>query len=247
MVRDPDVHFDGRKVIFSMRRNIGEDSHIWEVNADGSGLRQLTSAPGVTDISPLYLPDGAVAFSSSREPKYCMCNRHIMCNLFRMEGDGANIVQIGKSTLMEEHGALLPDGRVLYDRWEYVDRNFGDAQGLWTVNPDGTQHSVYWGNNTPSPGAVLDARPIPGTDRVVCIFGSCHDRPWGAVAVLDRRGGARRPRGRGPHLAGQRRAALRRRRLRHVHGGLPPSTKTRIRSATRGTGGGRGSTSCARA
>ncbi len=187
VARDPDVYFDGRKIIFAMRRNPQEDYHLWEVHADGSGLRQLTSATGVTDISPIYLPDGGVVFSSTREPKYCMCNRHIMGNLFRMDGDGANIVQIGKSTLMEEHPALLADGRVLYDRWEYVDRNFGDAQGLWTVNPDGTDHAVYWGNNTASPGAVLDAKPIPGSDRVICVFGSCHDRPWGALALLDRR------------------------------------------------------------
>ena len=92
-----------------------------------------------------------------------MCNRHIMANLFRMDADGANIHQIGKSTLFEGHAALMPDGRILYDRWEYVDRNFGDAQALWTVNPDGTSHAVYWGNNTASPGAVIDARIIPGT------------------------------------------------------------------------------------
>ncbi len=187
IVRDPDVHFSGERVLFSMRRDATDDYHLYEVGADGAGLRQLTFAPGVSDIDPLYLPDGGIAFSSTREPKYCMCNRHIMANLFRMEPDGANIIQIGKSTLMEQHGTLMPDGRILYDRWEYVDRNFGDAQGLWTVNPDGTQHSIYWGNNTASPGAVLDAVAIPGTDRVVCVFGSCHDRPWGALAILDRR------------------------------------------------------------
>ena len=68
---------------------------------------------------------------------------HIMANLHRMDGDGANIHQIGKSTLFEGHASLMPDGRVLYYRWEYVDRNFGDAQGLWTVNPDGTGHAIY--------------------------------------------------------------------------------------------------------
>ncbi|MFA7003041.1 MAG: hypothetical protein WC429_03290, partial [Verrucomicrobiia bacterium] len=166
VVRDPEMHFGGTKIIFSMRKNIQDDYHIYECNADGSGLRQLTFASGVTDIDPLYLPDGSIAFSSTREPKYCMCNRHIMANLFRMDADGANIHQIGKSTLFEGHGALMPDGRILYDRWEYVDRNFGSAQGLWTVNPDGTSHAVYWGNNTMSPGAVLDARVIPGTERV---------------------------------------------------------------------------------
>ncbi|MHC4627744.1 MAG: HzsA-related protein [Planctomycetota bacterium] len=187
LVRDPEVHFEGERIVFSMRKDIEDDYHIYEINADGTGLRQLTSAPGVADFDPLYLPDDSIVFSSTREPKYCMCNRHIMGNLFRMDGSGANIHQIGKSTLHEGHAALLPDGRILYDRWEYVDRNFGDAQGLWTINPDGTNQAVYWGNNTWSPGGVIDARAIPDTERVMCIFSSCHDRPWGALAIIDRR------------------------------------------------------------
>ncbi len=186
IVRDPEVSFDGTRILFSMRRNAADDYHLYEMNADGSGLRQLTYGAGLSDIDPLYLPDGTIAFSSTREPKYCMCNRHIMANLFRMEADGANIRQIGRSTLFEGHGALMEDGRILYDRWEYVDRNFGDAQGLWVCNPDGTNHALYWGNNTPSPGGVIDARPIPGTDRAIAVFGSCHDRPWGALAIIDR-------------------------------------------------------------
>ncbi len=189
MVRDPEISFDGRRIVFSMRKNQDDDYHIYEINVDGSGLKQLTSAPGVSDIDPLYLPDGSIVFSSTREPKYCMCNRHIMANLFKMEADGANIHQIGKSTLFEGHSALMPDGRILYDRWEYVDRNFGDAQGLWTVNPDGTNHAIYWGNNTASPGGVIDARILPGSPLCICIFGSCHDRPWGALAIIDRRRG----------------------------------------------------------
>ncbi len=189
IVRDPEMSFDGRRIVFSMRRDRDDDYHIYECRADGSELRQLTRAPRVSDIDPLYLPDGGIVFSSTREPKYCMCNQHIMANLFRMDADGANILQLGKSTLFEGHSALLPDGRVLYDRWEYVDRNFGDAQGLWTVNPDGTNHAVYYGNNTWSPGGVIDARPVPGTEQVVCVLGSCHDRPWGALALLDRRKG----------------------------------------------------------
>jgi len=55
------------------------------------------------------------------------------------------------------------------------------------VTPDGSNHAVYWGNNTPSPGAVLGGRPIPGTAQVLCTFSSCHDRPWGALAIIDRR------------------------------------------------------------
>jgi hypothetical protein len=186
VVRDPEVSFDGKTIIFSYRKNINDDYHIYEINADGTGLKQLTFAPGVSDIDPLYLPDGGILFSSTREPKYCMCNRHIMANLYSMTGDGANITQLGKSTLFEGHSALMPDGRIIYDRWEYIDRNFGDAQGLWTMNPDGTKHAIYYGNNTNSPGGIIDPRAVPGTNLSLCIFSSCHDRPWGALALIDR-------------------------------------------------------------
>jgi hypothetical protein len=186
VVRDPEVHYDGRRILFSLRRGLNDSYHLYEFDPSG-GLRQLTSAEDVDDLDPVYLPDDTVVFTSTREPKYCMCNRHLMANLYRMEADGANIHKIGNSTLFEGHPTVMPDGRILYDRWEYVDRNFGDAQSLWTTYPDGASHAVYWGNNTASPGAVIDARAIPGTDLVMAVFGSCHDRPWGALAVLDRR------------------------------------------------------------
>jgi hypothetical protein len=186
IIRDPEVSFSGEKIIFSYRKNLDDDYHIYEIDADGKNLKQLTFAKGVSDIDPIYLPNNQIVFSSTREPKYCMCNRHIMANLYRMNPDGSNIVQLGKSTLFEGHAALLDDGRLVYDRWEYVDRNFGDAQGLWTVNPDGTRHAIYYGNNTSSPGGIIDPRPLPDSKLMLCIFGSCHDRPWGALALIDR-------------------------------------------------------------
>ena len=189
IVRDPEVRWDGGKIVFSMRRSIKDDYHIYEINPDGSGLKQLTFGSGITDIDPFYLADGRIAFSSTREPKYCMCNIHIMCNLHVMDADGANIHQISKNTLHDAHGSLLEDGRILYDRWEYIDRNFGDAQALWTCNPDGTQHLAYFGNNTPTPGGVIDARQIPGTELVMALLGVCHGVPTGALAIIDRRQG----------------------------------------------------------
>jgi hypothetical protein len=189
VARDLELRFDGSKILFALRQSVEDDYHLYEMNADGTDLRQLTFGSGVADIDPLYLPDGKIVFTSTREPKYCMCNRHIMGNLFRMHGDGTQMEQIGKSTLFEGHGSLLSDGRIVYDRWEYVDRNFGDAQGLWTCYADGTNHAIYWGNNTKSPGAVLDPRVLPDGQRMITVFSSCHDRPWGALAIIDRRRG----------------------------------------------------------
>ncbi|MEE8451144.1 MAG: hypothetical protein V3R99_04485, partial [Thermoguttaceae bacterium] len=189
VARDLEVDFDGNKLLFGLRHNQADDYHVYEMNSDGTSLTQLTVGSGITDIDPIYLPNGQILFCSSREPKFCMCNRHIMCNLFTMDGDGANIQQIGHSTLHEAHPSLLADGRVIYDRWEYVDRNFGDAQGVWVAGTDGTNHAIYWGNNTNSPGGVLDNREIPGTELFIGNFSSCHDRPWGALAIVDRRVG----------------------------------------------------------
>ncbi len=186
IVRDPEVHFDGGRIVFSMRRHMEEDYKIWEIRADGTGLRQLTTAAGVSDIDPMYLPDDSIAFTSTREPKFNQCSKDIGANLFRMEADGANIHQISRNNLFDSQGALTPDGRIMYHRWEYVDRNFGDAHGIWTVNPDGTNPAIYWGNNTASPGAVYYPRPIPDSSLVLSIFGMHHCRMWGALAIIDR-------------------------------------------------------------
>lgn len=186
IVRDPEVHFDGQRIVFSMRKSIEDDYHIYEMELESRQIRQLTDGGGLSDIDPVYLPNDDIVFVSTRDQKFCQCNRHIMGNLFRMGPQGEAIHQIGHNTLFEGHPSLLPDGRILYDRWEYVDKHFGPAFGLWTTYPDGTNHAVYYGNNAWSPGAILDARPIPGTSLVIATLGSCHDRPWGAIGIIDR-------------------------------------------------------------
>jgi hypothetical protein len=185
IARDPIVHFDGRRILFSMRRDAHDDYHLYEIDSDGRNLRQLTFAPRVSDIQPVYLPDGSILFSSTRTPKYIHCQRHLMASLFLMDGDGANIHQIGYNTLFEGRSSLLPDGRVLYSRWEYVDKHFSSAYGLWTTNPDGTNQSLLYGNLSWQPGAMLDARAVPGSRQIVCIFGSVHDHEWGAMVLTD--------------------------------------------------------------
>jgi len=189
IARDPDVAFDGSRILFAMRREPTDSYHVYVIEADGSDVEQLTFGADVSDIDPAHLPDGRVVFSSTRDPKYCGCNRHIQANLFVMEADGANVHQIGRNTLFESRPSVMPDGRILYDRWEYVDRHFGPSFGLWTVNPDGTNHALFYGNNAWSPGAIFDARVIPGTQQFVAVFGACHDRPWGALVIVDRRRG----------------------------------------------------------
>ena len=191
--RDPNVSYDGNKIVLSYRENAGASYNIWEyaLSADRKKIakkKQLTAMSSADDIHPVYLPSGNIVFSSTRDPKYVMCNQHISANLYRMESDGANIVKITNSTLFERATDVLPDGRILYDRWEYNDRDFGSAQGLWAVVEDGTRQVTYYGNNSPT-GATIDAKVIPETQNVMAILSSTHDIDWGALAIIDRNRG----------------------------------------------------------
>ncbi|MBT3201261.1 MAG: hypothetical protein HN350_15280, partial [Phycisphaerales bacterium] len=187
VIRDPELHFGADKLLFSMRKDIRDDYHLYEMAiAAKSKPRQLTFASRVSDIQPIYLPSGQIAFASTRDPKYIPCQRHLMTNMFVMDADGANIRQIGHNTQFEGRPSLTPDGRILYTRWEYVDKHFASAYGLWTVNPDGTNHALYYGGYAWQPGTISDGRIIPGTSKFIATFTGPHLLAWGAMVIADR-------------------------------------------------------------
>jgi len=191
IIRNPCVHFDGKRVLFAMNPEGGMNFHIFELNTEKpSGakeypLKQLTFAEDVSDVDPIYLPDGDIVFASSRNLKFVPCAIQTVPQLFRMEGDGANIHQITRSLVHENQVTLMPDGRLLYSRWDYIDRNFGDGHGFWVTNPDGTNQAIIWGNNTAHPSSGWNARAIPGTKELVCILGTHHGSLGGALTILD--------------------------------------------------------------
>jgi len=180
-VRDPQVHYDGHKIIFSYRKSGAEHFHLYEVNTDGTGLRQLTDGP-YNDIEPSYLPDGGIVFCSDR------CNRWVNCWLtqvavmYRCDSNGNDLRPLSSNNEQENTPWPLPDGRILYQRWEYIDRSQVHYHHLWTMNPDGTGQMVFYGNMHPGT-LMIDAKPIPGTDDIVAIFSPGHGRREHAGAV----------------------------------------------------------------
>lgn len=184
-VRDPAVHYDGRKIVFSYRPGGSKHYHLYEIPADGGKPRQLTSGD-CDDIEPAYLPDDGIVFCSSR------CNRWVNCwctpvaTLHRCDGDGRKIELLSANIEHDNTPAVLPDGRILYTRWEYVDRSQLQFHHLWTVNPDGTGQMTYYGNANPG-GVFIDAKPIPNTNRVVMIRSPYHGKTEhvGGISIVD--------------------------------------------------------------
>jgi Tol biopolymer transport system component len=144
-IRDPQVHYDGDKILFSYRPGGTDYFHLYEINVDGGGLRQLTSGPH-DDIEPTYLPSGQIMFCSSRSDRWVPCWYSQVAILYISDGDGKNIQPISANIEHDNTPWPLPDGRVIYERWEYVDRSRVAFHHLWTANPDGTGQMVFYGN-----------------------------------------------------------------------------------------------------
>ena len=199
---DCDLSYDGREVLFSWKRGgkavaslahqreqhctavPGENFQVFRVNVDGTGLKQLTDHPS-NNLNPCWLPDGGVAFISDRKPGYAYCFVSTSPVLHRMNRDGGEVVQLSASYLMDFTPAALEDGRILYTRWEYVDRPAIPIQSLWAIRPDGTGLSGFFGNRVLDPGTFMQARPIPGTGKVLCLLTAHNGDPRGAIGIID--------------------------------------------------------------
>jgi hypothetical protein len=183
-VRDPQVHYDARKILFSYRPAGTDHYHLYEIESDGGGLKQLTSGP-FDDLEPSYLPDGGIVFCSSR------CNRFVPCwyvpvaTLYRCDAQGQNIRPLSSNIEQDNTPWVLPDGRILYTRWEYVDRSREHFHHLWVMNPDGTGQMTFYGNMHPG-DVFLDAKPIPGTQNILMVNSPNHGRMEheGRIAIV---------------------------------------------------------------
>jgi hypothetical protein len=85
---------------------------------------------------------------------------------------------------------ILPDGRILHQRWEYIDRSQVRFHHLWTMNPDGTNQTVYYGNMRGGT-VMIDAKPIPNTEKTIVSFSPGHGRKEhaGVMTIVDPRNG----------------------------------------------------------
>ncbi|MHC4167230.1 MAG: HzsA-related protein [Planctomycetota bacterium] len=180
-IRDPHVHYDGRKILFSYRKAGSIYFHLYEINADSTGLRQITGGP-FDDIEPIYMPDGEIMFCSSRCNRWVNCWHTQVAVLYRCDADGGNMRLLSANIEQDNTPWMLPDGRVLYTRWEYVDRSRVKYHHLWSMNPDGTAQMIYYGNMHPGT-VMIDAKPIAGTEEIVSVFSPGHGKKEHAGAI----------------------------------------------------------------
>jgi hypothetical protein len=207
----PDLSFDARRVVFAFCDHTPPDPNwrrflLWEVGADGSHLRQLTGSGSdgmagaegrrtslIEDFDPCYLPDGGIAFVSTRSQTHIRCQygSRYFANflLYRADGDGSNIRPLSFAEAPEWEPSVLDDGRILYTRWDYTNRHSYHFQSPWVTRPDGTGTANFYGNLTRNPCNTGEPRQVPASHKIVCTATAHHGYTAGSLVLIDPRRG----------------------------------------------------------
>ena len=173
-VGEPELSWDATHVVFCYR---GQDDpwwHVWRVNVDGTGLRQLTFGP-YHDVGPAYLPDGKIVFTSSRSGIRDEYHGYPCTALHVMNPDGSDIHSIATNIGRDNEPAVLLDGRIVFSRLEvFYSRNKTELT-LHAAHPDGTKDVVlygperrqFWRQLNHGPPTPADGQENPLTHRVI--------------------------------------------------------------------------------
>ncbi len=202
----PELSYDGKTILFAYtqakayEKHLGKEAyewgpeisyHIFKVNADGSGLVQLTDGDS-DDFDPCFLPNGRIVFITERRGGYLRCGRHCpVYTMYSMEPDGSDIICVSFHETHEWHPSVDNDGMLVYTRWDYVDRDTNIAHHIWTSFPDGRNPRSFHGNypdrRENRPWMEMSIRAIPGSHRYVAATGSHHGNAFGSLIMIDPR------------------------------------------------------------
>lgn len=192
IVRDPCVSWDGRKLAFSMRKTShdgDDDFHLYVMDLRDRSIQQITFGAGTADMEPEWLPNGELVFTSTRCTVSAPCWWSSVCNLYTCDAEGRYLRRLGVDHGHTVFPHVMDDGRIIYTRWEYSDRTAGYLHSLFVMNPDGTNQTEFYGNNSQFPAAMLHARSVPHSTQVIAIAGAHHIDQRGKLIMIDRKAG----------------------------------------------------------
>ncbi len=184
--RDHDHHTDPQRGHWAEQRSY----HVFTVGLDGANLRMLTDGTW-NDFDPCFMPSGRIAFISERRGGYLRCGR--VCptyTLHDMAHDGSGISCLSYHETNEWHPSVTHDGRIIWTRWDYVDRHGVTAHFPWITTPDGRDPRAVHGNYSPRPkrpDMETDPRAIPGSQKYVATAAPHHGQSFGSLVLIDPR------------------------------------------------------------
>ncbi len=201
------------------KSKIPEDAfyHLFEINIDGTGLRKLTRGK-YDNFEGRYLPNDEIVFLSTRRGQAIQCGKrsaedtqteecpdsYVRCGggpwrpvavytLHVMDRQGRNLRAISAFENFEWTPTIADDGRILYSRWDYIDRTNHPFMSIWSTWPDGTAPEAVFGNYTANPLAMFETRSIPNSHKYIFTASAHHSHTGGSLVLLDPRRGVDGP------------------------------------------------------
>lgn len=165
----PDWSPDSKKIAFMAA--VGNMSwDIFVINADGTGLAQLTTDPA-DDSTPRWAPDGKkLAFATIRD----RVPNEVNFEIYVMNADGSNQTRLTNNTKFDHSPAYSPDGT----RITFTSRR-DDNFEIYLMNADGSNQTRLTDNGEQD----SDAEWSPDGTRIA--FTTSRDGRWGEIYTMN--------------------------------------------------------------
>ncbi len=191
VIKHVDLYWSGDRIMFSSAGKTGRWA-VLDVSREGEDLRELTPSdqPDVHWFDACYLPEEnyiVTCSTAGMQGLPCENGSKPMVNLYRVNVETKAARQLTFEQDSDWHPRVLPNGKVMYLRWEYTDTPHYFSRYLFHMNPDGTGQIELWGSGSYFPTAYVWARPIPGTrSRIIGIVGGHHAKSeTGRLLMID--------------------------------------------------------------
>lgn len=194
--QDPEASFDGQRVLFAMRKSPNDQNHwcIYEMSADGTGLRQLTLPSTGDDFDPAYIDETHIVFASTRNQIVDEYERRVVPQLFTgtlgATGLLGDVRQITFNQSHDQNPFVHSSGKIFFTRWDHL----GDPNKmpLFTVNADGSgQFVLYGADETFGEGSqsgsrtFMEARELRDGGLVASVMERTSEFEGGAIGIID--------------------------------------------------------------
>jgi len=190
---DPEISFDGSRIVFAGKRKAADAWSIFEMDIDGSNLHQVTSGP-IDFRSPAYQSSlyTLKPIGVPSEPEYHLTfvartgamNEYggsPATSLYSCKLDGSAVRRLTYNLSSDKDPFIQLDGRLLFAGWQRSGLNHGlrGRVALFGVNIDGTDYAGFSADE----GKRIKHMPCT-TTKGLAVFVEADEVPWDGAGTL---------------------------------------------------------------
>lgn len=163
-ISDVQLHWDANRILFSSLDS-ARRWQIYEIGIDGKNLhRKINSVePDLEFCDANYLPDGKVVATTNigYNGVPCVHGDDVVANLVSYHPETGELRRLTFDQDGNWSPVVMPNGRLMYTRWEYTDLTHYFSRFVMHMNPDGTENKALYGSGGYFPNSVFDMKPLP--------------------------------------------------------------------------------------